>query len=220
MMASRSKQAAPRPVPRLYLVTPRIADVALAIGLFKTIPAEDSLAAVLLRLSPADDATLIDRIAMLATIVQDKGIALVVEGYARLAARAGADGAHLTGLSAFIDAVALLKPDRIAGAGGLVTRHDAMVAGEKGADYVMFGEPDHAGRRPRFAAVEARVAWWADLFEVPCVGWAASSDEVAPLVAAGADFVALGDWLWHDEQAVVDQITLAARRLRVQESAA
>ena len=61
-------------------------------------------------------------------------------------ARAGADGAHLTGIEAFAAALAALKPDRIAGAGGLRSRHDAMLAGEAGADYVMFGEPDRRGR--------------------------------------------------------------------------
>ena len=40
------------------------------------------------------------------------------------------------------------------------------------------------------------MAWWAELFELPCVGYAASLDEVGPLAQAGADFVALGDWIW------------------------
>ena len=35
------------------------------------------------------------------------------------AVRAGADGAHLTGIEAFAAALAKLKPDRIAGCGGL-----------------------------------------------------------------------------------------------------
>src|SRR5262249_52362723 len=77
-------------------------------------------------------------------------------------------------------------------------RHDAMVAAEAGADYVMFGEPDAAGRRPAFDAVAERVAWWAQLFEVPCVGFAASLEELEPLAAAGADFIALGDCIFAD----------------------
>ena len=88
-------------------------------------------------------------------------------------ARAGADGAHLTGMAAFTAALEQLKPERIAGVGGLATRHDAMVAAEAGADYVMFGEPDAAGERPAFDAIEERIAWWAEVFEAPCVGYAA-----------------------------------------------
>ena len=47
-----------------------------------------------------------------------------------------------------------------------------MLAGESGADYAMFGEPDHDGRRPRFEAVLERVAWWAEVMTIPCVGYA------------------------------------------------
>ena len=123
-------------------------------------------------------------------------------------------------MTAFTAALEQLKPERIAGAGGLATRHDAMTAAEAGADYVMFGEPDAAGERPSFAAIEERIAWWAEVFEAPCVGYAASDDEVAPLVKAGADFVALGDWLWRDPQAIAETIVRAAAQLRLPESAA
>ncbi len=77
-----------------------------------------------------------------------------------------------------------------------------MLAAEQGADYVMFGEPDADGVRPAFAAIEERIAWWAEVFEIPCVGYAASLDDIAPLVAAGADFVALGDFVWRDPHAI------------------
>jgi thiamine-phosphate pyrophosphorylase len=44
--------------------------------------------------------------------------------------------------------------------------------------------------------VVEQVEWWAELVEVPCVGYAANGEEIRPLAAAGADFVALGDWIW------------------------
>ena len=66
------------------------------------------------------------------------------------------------------------------------SRDDAMTAAEEGADYVLFGEPDKDGERPSFDAIMERVEWWAELFQVPCVAFAASADEVAPLAAAGA----------------------------------
>jgi hypothetical protein len=73
------------------------------------------------------------------------------------------------------------------------SRHDAMLAGETGADYVLFGEPDRDGGRPRFEAVLERVVWWAEVMTIPCVGYAARIDEIAPLVEAGAEFVAIED---------------------------
>jgi thiamine-phosphate pyrophosphorylase len=217
---SRPKQADPRPAPRLYLVTPPVADAqAFAENLAAALGAGD-VAAVLLRLAAADERTQINRAKALCPVVQDKGAALLLDGHADLVARSGADGAHLTGIDAFTDALERLKPERIVGLGGLITRHDAMTAAEAGADYVMFGEPSAAGERPGFDAVEERVAWWAEVFEAPCVAYAASLDEIAPLVKAGADFVALGDWLWRDPQAVAATVARTAEPLRLPESAA
>ncbi len=219
-MASRPKQADPRPVPRLYLVTPPVADAqAFSAQLAEALGAGD-VAAVLLRLSEGDERTQINRAKTLVPLVQENGAALLLDGHAGLVARSGADGAHLSGIDAFTAALEQLKPDRIAGAGGLVTRHDAMVAAEAGADYVMFGEPNAAGERPSFAAIEERIVWWAEVFEAPCVGYAASEEEVTPLVKAGADFVALGDWLWRDSPAIAETIVRAAAQLRLPENAA
>jgi thiamine-phosphate pyrophosphorylase len=73
-----------------------------------------------------------------------------------------------------------------------------MAAGEAGADYVLFGEPDAQGQRPSSEAIAERLNWWAELFEPPCVGYAASLDEVRDFAAAGADFVLVGDFVWAD----------------------
>jgi thiamine-phosphate pyrophosphorylase len=219
-MAKRPKHAAPRPAPRLYLISPPIADaVAFSVSVAEALAAGD-VAAVLLRLAEADERSLINRAKALAPVVQDKGAALLLDGHTDLVARAGCDGAHLTGIDAFSEALETLKPDRIAGCGGLHSRHDAMVAAETGADYVMFGEPDESGNRPAFAAVEDRIGWWAEVFEAPCVGYAAAIEEVAPLVKAGADFVALGDWLWREPQQVAATLARIAPLLRLPETAA
>jgi thiamine-phosphate pyrophosphorylase len=212
-MASRHKHAEPRPAPRLYLETPRVEDATTFSALLTAALAAGDVAAVLLRLAEADERTLINRAKELAHVVQDRNVALLLDGHTDLVARAGADGAHLTGLTEFSEAIGQLKPERIAGCGGLETRHDAMAAAEADADYVMFGEPDEAGERPSFSAVEERIVWWAEVFESPCIGFAASASEVAPLVKAGADFIALGDWVWRDPNIVAATIADAARHL-------
>ena len=107
--------------------------------------------------------------------MQEAGAALLLDGHVELVGRArrrrGASDRHRR-----IEGRRLaLKPERIAGCGGLDTRHDAMVAAEAGADYVMFGEPDTSGERPSFEAIAQRVAWWAEVFEIPCVAYAASA---------------------------------------------
>ncbi len=211
-MASRGNPAEPRrPAPRLYLVTPQYPE-GLGVALAQSLSAAD-VAAVLLRLPPANERMRIDFAKAFAPAVQNQGVALLLDGEPDLAAPAGADGAHLTGLAALEAGLPTLKPARIAGCGGLATRHDAMLAAEAGADYVMFGEPDAGGRRPAFDAVTERVAWWAELFEVPCVGFAAGLDEVEPLAVAGADFIAVGDCVFADRRGCAMAMADAARRL-------
>jgi thiamine-phosphate pyrophosphorylase len=212
-MASRGHSTEPGPSgSRLYLVGPTAADPA---GLAAALGAA-AAAAVLLRLPAGDDRTLINHVKALAAVVQDTGAALLLDGHPDLVARAGADGAHLTGIEIFTAAKGTLQPERIAGCGGLTTRHDAMLAGEAGADYVSFGEPDRAGSRPAFDVVLDRVAWWAEVFEIPCVGFAATLEEIDRLAAAGADFVAVGDCIFGDPRGPAAAMAEAAQRLAPQ----
>ena len=60
----------------------------------------------------------------------------------------------------------------------------------------MFGEPRRDGFTPPADETVERVEWWAEIFEPPCVGYAAALDDIAPLADAGADFVALADAIW------------------------
>ncbi|MGD5425234.1 thiamine phosphate synthase, partial [Xanthomonas citri pv. citri] len=135
-----NKSPPPRPAPRLYLATPVVDDPATLLAELPGLLASADVAAVLLRLK-TDQRTMISRIKALAPVVQKAGAALLVEGHPELVARGGADGAHLPGIAALKEALPSLKPDRIAGVGGLTTRHHSMDAGEIGADYVLFGEP-------------------------------------------------------------------------------
>jgi thiamine-phosphate pyrophosphorylase len=210
-MASRPKQAEPRPAPRLYLITPPVTDASrFAAELTAALDAAD-IAAVLVRLADGDERSLINQVKALAPAVQDKGAALLLDGHPDLVARGGADGAHLAGIETFNAALEQLKPERIAGIGGLTSRHDAMVAAEASADYLMFGGPGVAQ-----AATIERVGWAAELFELPCVGFANEMNEIAPLVAAGADFIAI-DFIWNDPRGAAAAVAEIAQHLRLLE---
>jgi thiamine-phosphate pyrophosphorylase len=215
-MATSGNRTA-RAAPRLYLATPPLGRAdAIADDLAAALNAAD-IAAVLLRLEDGDESALVERVEALRILIQSNGAALLLDGHPELVARTQADGAHLSGAETFRAAAPGLKPKYIAGCGALTTRHDAMLAGELGADYVMFGEPDGAGRRPGFEAVLERVSWWADVLTIPCVGFAADLDEVAALVAAGADFVAVDEPIWRDPRTLAAAI--GALRERVAEPA-
>lgn len=189
-MASTQSRPSPdtvRPDPRLYvLLDPGSGETAEMAARLRAIGRAADVAAVLLR-ATRDEAAL----APLVAAAHAVGAACLIEGDVALAERIGADGAHLGSVEALRTALPALRPHGIAGAGGLRSRHDAMSAGELGADYVMFGEPDADGRRPPVDQVLERVDWWAQLFEPPCVAFAGSADEAAALAEAGADFLAL-----------------------------
>lgn len=190
---------------RLYLITPVVGDPETFGPLLAEACAGAEPAAVLLRLAPADERALINRVKALAPIAQAAGAAVLlsqdsaVDG-ASVAIRGGADGVHLgTGaLAGLRELRRRLGPERILGAGGLATRDDAMSAGEIPCDYVMFGEPRPDSPRPSIEAVIERAAWWSGIFTTPCVAYAPTLDAVARIAGTGAEFVAIGDALWDE----------------------
>jgi thiamine-phosphate pyrophosphorylase len=215
-----SKPASPRPVPRLYLATPAVDDPSALVSSLPGLLAGADIAAVLLRLAVTDQRSMISKVKALVPAIQNAGAALLLDGHVELVARAGADGAHLNGIAALEDALPSLKPDRIAGLGGLATRHDSMVAGELGADYVLFGEPDGQGHRPSLEAVAERLGWWAELFEPPCIGYAASHEEAYQFARAGADFVLVDDAVWADQRGPAAALAEIGQAIRQAHAAA
>jgi thiamine-phosphate pyrophosphorylase len=209
-----AKPVPSRPVPRLYLATPVVDDPSSLAASLPGLLAAADIAAVLVRLKQADPRGMIARIKALAPAIQNAGAALLLNGHVELVARSGADGAHLCGIAALEEAAPGLKPDRIAGVGGLATRHDSMAAGELAADYVLFGEPDALGRRPSTEAIAERLGWWAELFEPPCVGYAASREEAYEFALAGADFVLVGELVWADPRGAATALADIGQTIR------
>lgn len=191
--------------PRFILITPVIEDAAAFLPKLISACSSADVAAVILRLTGedadliagADDSELVKRAKLLLPEAQKNSAMVLLDGLKHLVQDAGADGTHLSDPAAVQSTRASLK-ESIVGAGRLASRHDAMIAGEAGADYVMFGEPDADGKRPGFDAIAERVSWWAELFQLPCIAYAANESEIPGLMRAGADFIALGEEaLWN-----------------------
>jgi thiamine-phosphate pyrophosphorylase len=150
--------------------------------------AGSGVACLLVRMAAFGDAENEIIFRWLAAPLQEHGIACLVADDPQFCVRVHADGVHVTGEGPQLEqTLRSLKPGFIVGAGGLRTRHAAMVAGEAGADYAMFGESAE-----QLATLVERVAWWAGIFAVPCVGYAHDLDSIRDLVHAEADFIALG----------------------------
>ena len=125
------------------------------------------------------------------------GVAALVLDEAELARSIGADGVHLSApddpVAAYGAARAAMGRDGVVGVEAGISRHAAMLLAESGADYVGFGAPPHLGDRDKARARrEEMIAWWAPIFEVPCVAFHVETpEEAGRLAAAGADFVAV-----------------------------
>jgi len=183
---------------QLYLISPQ--EVAGAFPDRLKAALEPGVAtAFQLRVKDIDEHELARLAEPLQRICADAEVAFIVNDSIALARRLGADGVHLGQSDGDIrEARALLGPSAQIGKTCHDSRHLAMEAGEAGADYVAFGafyptttKPSHYRPQPSI------LSWWSAVFEVPCVAIGGITPEnAAPLVAAGADFVAVCQAVW------------------------
>jgi thiamine-phosphate pyrophosphorylase len=208
---------------RLYLITPVLEDASFAPRLAEAC-ATGAVAAVLLRLAPADERTLTNQVKALAPAAQEHAAAVIVTtdgkaDLATIAARGGADGVHIAGDPTLVRELRdRLKSERALGVGGIRTKDDAMTFGEAGVDYLLFGEPRPDGSLPSLDSVVERASWWAEIFETPCAAYAPSLDAVETLAATNAEFVALGDAVWSHPDGPAAGVKAAAEILERQEA--
>jgi thiamine-phosphate pyrophosphorylase len=132
-------------------------------------------------------------------ICADRDVAFIVNDSISLAKRLGADGVHLgQGDGLVADARAALGREAQIGVTCHASRHLAMEAGEAGAEYVAFGAffPSVTKVTEHHADVDL-LTWWSGIFEIPCVAIGGITPaNCAPLVAAGADFLAVSGAIW------------------------
>jgi thiamine-phosphate pyrophosphorylase len=133
-------------------------------------------------------------------ICRAREIAFIVNDDMALAKRLGADGVHLGQSDGDPrEARRLLGPSAQIGVTCHDSRHLAMEAGEKGADYVAFGAffPT-ATKETTHRPDPSILAWWSRLFELPCVAIGGITPENGrALVEAGADFLAVCGAVWN-----------------------
>ena len=137
-------------------------------------------------------------------ICADRDVAFIVNDSASLAKRLGADGVHLGQDDGDVrEARAMLGPNVQIGVTCHDSRHFAMSAGEAGADYVAFGSfYPTTTKEVKHRAEPVILSWWSSLFELPCVAIGGITPaNAAPLVAAGADFIAVSGAVWNGDEA-------------------
>jgi len=183
---------------RLYLITPpRIEPAAFAETLAGALDAGD-VACVQLRLPDAAREARIAAAEALRPVCHARDVALVIDEDPEAARAARLDGVHLADPRAIGHARDVLGDEAIVGVDCGGSRHAAMSAAEKDASYVSFGAFFPSPTLPEAPLADPEIlAWWNELMVVPCVAVGGVAPEnCAPLIAAGADFLAASSAVW------------------------
>ena len=185
---------------RLYLITPATLSPGFATeSLARALDAGD-VAALQIRLKDAPDDAILRAAEAILPIAQARDVAVLMNDRLDLAIKSGCDGVHLgQGDGDHAAARKRLGPDRMLGITCHASRHLAMEAGEIGADYVAFGAFFPTSTKDTIHRPEPELlAWWSEMFEIPCVAIGGiTADNCAPLVHAGADFLAVVGAVWN-----------------------
>ncbi|MEN3746990.1 thiamine phosphate synthase [Sphingomonas sp. HF-S3] len=208
--AANFKRDDRRPPCQLYLISPQDVTGGFDERLKRALGA-GPVAAFQFRVKGVDQHEAARLAEPLQRICADHEVAFIVNDSMSLAKRLGADGVHLgQGDGDPREARAVLGLQAQIGVTCHDSRHLAMEAGEAGADYVAFGAfyPTPT-KEVQHHPEPAILSWWTTLFEIPCVAIGGiTPDNAAPLVAAGADFLAVANAVWGgDEEAAVKAFT-------------
>lgn len=195
------RRAPDQPRCRLYLITPpRFEPIPFAERLRAALDGGD-VACLQIRLKDVTDDDVRRAAEVLIPIAQARGVSVLINDRPDLAVAVGADGAHVGQDDMKAEtARKILGPKRVLGVTCHASRHLAMEAGEAGADYVAFGAFYPTGtKKVRHRAEPSILTWWSGLFEPPCVAIGGITPTNAePLVAAGADFLAVQAGVFDD----------------------
>ena len=187
---------------RLYLITPPVLPADFERQLASALDAGD-VAALQLRLKDAPDDEVLRVIDRLRPIAQQRDVAFILNDRPDLAVKSGCDGAHVGQTDMPIKQARKVLGDLTLGVTCHNSRHLAMEAAEAGADYVAFGAffPTATKEPPEMAEIET-LEIWAQTMEVPCVAIGGiNAENCAPLVRAGAEFLAVVGAVWNHKDA-------------------
>ncbi|HWA23998.1 MAG TPA: thiamine phosphate synthase [Caulobacterales bacterium] len=197
------------PACRLYLITPPDFQPGPFAHDLKAALSGGDVAAVQLRIKDASDDAVRAAARVLMPITQDAGAAFILNDRPDLAAELGADGVHVGQTDTpYAEARAILGESRIVGVTCHNSRHLAMEAAEAGADYVAFGAfyPTETKDAQISADIET-LEIWAQTMETSCVAIGGITlDNAAPLIRAGADFLAVSAGVWRHPAGPADAV--------------
>ncbi|MCB1339231.1 MAG: thiamine phosphate synthase [Maritimibacter sp.] len=200
-------------LPQLYLVTPPSFDLDLFPETLARALDTVEIACVRLELATRDEDAIGRGADAIREICHPRDIAVVIADHRLIAERHGLDGVHFTdGARHVRKAREGLGSDAIVGAYCGASRHEGMIAGENGADYVSFGPVGSAGLGDGTVAEAELFQWWSEMIEVPVVAEGGLTEALVRTLAPITDFLAFGEEVWSAADPVAQLRAFAAAR--------
>lgn len=189
--------------PQLYLITPAQFELSTFPARLAAVLDAMPVACVRLALASRDEDTIARAADTLREVTHARDVALVISEHLLMVERLGLDGVHLMDASKSVrSARKELGEDAIVGSFCGVSRHDGLVAGEAGADYVSFGPVGETALGDGARVDRDVFEWWSDVVEVPCVAEGALEASLIEKLAPYTDFFGIGDEIWAAGDAV------------------
>lgn len=186
--------------PQIYLLTPTHFDAEEFTPRLAALLDAVDIACLRLRHGGTDENAIARAADALRAVAHERDVPLVIDTHLGLVDRLGLDGVHLTDMSKSVrkcrDA---LGPDAIVGAFCGASRHDGMVAGEAGADYVSFGPVGTTALGTGETAPSELFSWWSEMISLPVVAEGALNADLVRQLSPVTDFFAFGDEIWSAE---------------------
>ena len=198
------------PACQLYLITPPVIDdlEAFAARLEAALDA-GPVAALQIRLKPASDSAITATVRRLAPIARSRDVAVILNDRPDLASALGCDGVHVGQEDASVaSARRIMGKSAMIGATCHDSRHLGMEAAEQGADYVAFGAFYPTATKETLHRPELEILTvWQETMEIPSVAIGGITiDNAAPLITAGADFLAVSAGVWSHPQGPAEAV--------------
>lgn len=192
----------------LYLISPPHIVLADFLPRCEAALSAGGVQAFQLRLKDADDNQIIEAAKEIIPLCRAHDIAFILNDRPDLARAAGADGVHLGQDDMKVEeARTIVGGDAVIGVSCHASRDMGLDAAEAGADYVAFGAFYPTRSKPRekvekWGVPEPEILeWWSTYTTIPCVAIGGITPEnCAPLVRAGADFIAAITSVWEEPQ--------------------
>lgn len=187
------------PNSQIYLISPQQFVLDDFKDLLKQAFDGGAIGAFQLRMKDVAEADILKAAEALLPICHDYGTQFIMNDSAGLALKVGADGLHIgEEFEEYDNARKLLGKNKVIGVSCYGSKDRAIKAGEKGADYVSFGQFYETKTKPPKGRPGPEILeWWTTYTVLPCVAIGGVKPEnCRPLVQAGADFVAVVSYVW------------------------